>query len=60
MEALRDFYKEIGAPITLKEVGVKREELDFIADNAAILAPIGTPKPLKRDDIYNILEIAFE
>ncbi len=60
IEALRDFYKEIGAPITLKEVGVKREELDFIADNAAILAPIGTLKPLKRDDIYNILEIAFE
>lgn len=60
IEALRDFYKEIGAPITLKEVGVKREELDFIADNAAILAPLGTLKPLKRDDIYNILEIAFE
>lgn len=60
IEALRDFYKEIGAPITLKEVGVKREELDFIADNAAILAPLGTLKPLNRDDIYNILEIAFE
>jgi len=60
IEALRDFYKEIGAPITLKEVGVKREELDFIADNAAILAPLGTLKPLNRNDIYNILEIAFE
>lgn len=60
IEALRTFYKEIGAPITLKEVGVKREDLDFIADNAAMLAPLGTLKPLYRDDIYKILEIAFE
>ncbi len=60
IESLRNFYKEIGAPITLKEVGVKKEDLDFIADNAAILAPLGTLKPLYRDDIYKILEIAFE
>lgn len=60
IESLRNFYKEIGAPITLKEVGVKKEDLDFIADNAAILGPLGTLKPLYRDDIYKILEIAFE
>ncbi len=60
IESLRNFYKEIGAPITLKEVGVKKEDLNFIADNAAILAPLGTLKPLYRDDIYKILEIAFE
>ncbi|WP_346935178.1 iron-containing alcohol dehydrogenase [Clostridium sp.] len=60
IESLRNFYKEIGAPITLKEVGVKNEDLSFIADNAAILAPLGTLKPLYRDDIYKILEIAFE
>jgi len=41
-------------------VGVKREELDFIADNAALLSPLGSLKPLYRDDIYKILEIAFE
>ncbi|MEG1254308.1 iron-containing alcohol dehydrogenase [Clostridium sp.] len=60
IETLRDFYKEIGAPVTLKEVGVKKEDLDFIADNAAILAPLGTFKSLHREDIYKILEIAFE
>lgn len=59
IEKIRDFYKEIGAPITLREVGVKREELDFIADNAAKLAPLGTFKPLNREDIYKILEIAY-
>lgn len=59
IEALRDFYKSIGAPITLSEVGVKEENLDFIADNAAMQAPLGTFKPLYRDDIYKILKIAL-
>jgi len=51
---------QIGAPITLSEVGVKREDLDFIADNAAKQAPLGTLKELYREDIYKILEIAYE
>lgn len=59
IEALREFYKSIGAPTTLSEVGVKEEDLDFIADNAAMRAPLGTFKPLYRDDIYNILKIAL-
>ena len=60
IESLRDFYKEIGAPITLSEVGVKYEDLKFIAKNAAMQAPLGTFKPLYEEDIYKILEIAFK
>lgn len=60
IETLKSFYSEIGAPTTLKEIGLKKEDLDFIADNASLSAPLGTLKKLNRDDIYNILCIAFE
>lgn len=60
IEKLREFYKGLGAPITLKEVGVKKEEIDFIANNAAMLEPLGTLMPLYKEDITKILEIAFE
>jgi alcohol dehydrogenase YqhD (iron-dependent ADH family) len=60
IEALSAFYKEIGAPITLKEVGVTRKDLDFIADTVAKQGPLGSIKSLDRDDVYKILEIAFE
>lgn len=59
IEALRNYYKSMGAPITLTEVGVKKENLDFIADNASIQSPLGSLKKLTRDDIYNILSIAL-
>ncbi|GKU31675.1 iron-containing alcohol dehydrogenase [Clostridium folliculivorans] len=60
IEALRAFYKEIGAPITLKEVGVEKKDLDFIADTVAKQGVLGALKTLERDDVYKILEIAFE
>ncbi|NEU03440.1 iron-containing alcohol dehydrogenase [Clostridium senegalense] len=60
IEALKNYYKEIGAPTTLKEVGVSFKDLDFVADNAAMSAPLGTFKKLNREDIYKILQIAFE
>ncbi|WP_040212520.1 iron-containing alcohol dehydrogenase [Clostridium polynesiense] len=60
IEKLRDFYKSLGAPITLKEAGVKREDIEFIAGNASILEPLGTLMPLYKEDIRKILEIAYE
>ncbi|SHE36917.1 iron-containing alcohol dehydrogenase [Clostridium fallax] len=60
INSLRLFYKEIGAPTTLKEIGITKEDLITIAVNAGRLAPIGTLTPLKEDDILKILELAFE
>lgn len=60
IDALKNYYSELGAPTTLKAINVSHKDLDFIADNASMLAPLGTFKKLYREDIYNILEIAFE
>lgn len=57
---LLDFYRTLGAPTTLKEVGVEKSDLASIADNAALAAPMGSLMTLEREDIYKILEIAFE
>lgn len=60
IESLRSFYKQIGAPITLKEIGVTKNDLITIVDNASRLCPLGTLVELNREDILKILEIAFE
>ncbi len=60
IEELKIFFKSLNAPVTLKEIGVKPEELDKIADNAAMQAPLGTLKKLEREDILEILKIAYE
>jgi len=60
IEKLKGFFKEIGAPTSLKEIAVKIDDLNAFAENAAIFAPLGKLKPLFKEDIYKILEIAFE
>lgn len=60
IEALRNFYREIGSPVTLKEIGIKKDNLDKIADNVALLGAIGSIKRLERDDVRRILDIAYE
>ncbi len=56
----KKFFKEIGAPTTLKEVGVTEDSLPVMAKNAAINAPLGKMKPLNEQDILNIYKIAYE
>lgn len=59
IEALRNFYRSIGAPTTLSEVGVTKADLDTIADNAGMSTPMGNLVKLERDDVYKILELAL-
>ena len=60
IEKLKEFYKEIGAPTSLKEVGIPREDLIKLAENAALLSPLGTMKELYKEDILKILELCYE
>ncbi|KNF07961.1 iron-containing alcohol dehydrogenase [Gottschalkia purinilytica] len=57
---LKEFFKDLGAPTTLKELGIKKEELDKFADNTELVTPLGRLKALNRQDILNILKIAYE
>jgi len=60
IEELKTFFNSLNAPVTLKEIGVKYEDLDKIAENAAIQAPLGAVKKLYKKDILEILKIAYE
>ena len=57
---LESFFSESGAPIRLKEIGVRRDDLPLLAGNAAIKAPFGRIMELHYEDILNIYNIAFE
>lgn len=60
IDSLKEFYKSINAPTSLKEIGIKEDELENIAENAAMLEPLGTFKKLYKDDILEILKMAYE
>jgi alcohol dehydrogenase YqhD (iron-dependent ADH family) len=57
VEAMRDFYISIGLPVSLREVGIKDEDLDAIADLASGNGTrvVGSyPQPLDRKAILEI------
>jgi hypothetical protein len=60
IKQLVEFYKSIGAPVKLTDFGIQENDLDKLADNAALQAPLGALRKLERDDIYQIYSIAFK
>ena len=57
--ALQAFFKKMGAPLTLREAGYKKEDLPSIAEIAASLGPVGNKRKLGQEDILAILELAW-
>ncbi len=55
---LYDLAQKLGAPLTLKELGMPEEGLDKAADIAAV-NPYPNPIPIERDAIRKLLEEAF-
>ncbi|MCW5965265.1 MAG: iron-containing alcohol dehydrogenase [Bryobacterales bacterium] len=58
IDAFRDRLRQWEAPVSLADLGVKREEIPAIADTAMLTQPLGSLRPLSREDVVNILEIA--
>ncbi len=53
--AVRKLSAEVGIPATLSEVGVKEEDIDFLADSAmADACTPGNPKAPTKDDIVKL------
>lgn len=59
IDALEDFFKEIKAPTTLREIGVKEEDLERLAVNAAKNLPFGSLKELEEPDLIEIYKLAY-
>ncbi len=57
---LEAFYKEIGMPLTFKEVGAKKEDIELMLDKLALNRgyPFGNFKKLTREDAKNIYLLA--
>jgi hypothetical protein len=59
IEALKDFFRSIGAPVTLRERGFTEDMLEPMAENAVMKGSLGTLKKLGKEDVMEILKIAF-
>ena len=59
IEALEDFYRDINAPTTLRELGIKEEDIEKIAENASRGETFGTLKKLDADDVLEIYKLAY-
>jgi maleylacetate reductase len=58
-QGLYDLAASLGAPVSLKALGMRREQLDQAAD-LAVQNPYYNPRPVTRDGIRGLLESAFE
>jgi len=59
IEKTRDFFKSLGMPTTLREVGVKEHDLENIAGKTVARGDVGKFKRLRKDDVLAILKNAF-
>jgi maleylacetate reductase len=57
-QGLYDLAKKLGAPLSLKELGMPEFGLDKAAD-VAVASPYPNPRPLERDAIRTLLENAY-
>ncbi|HOA16343.1 MAG TPA: iron-containing alcohol dehydrogenase [Fervidobacterium sp.] len=60
IDELRRWYKSVGAPITLKELGFTQEDVQKVTQIASKHAPLGKVKRLDTHDIESIYRIAYE
>ena len=59
IDSLEDFFKDINAPTTLRELGIKEEDIDKIAANASKGQTFGVLKALAPEDVLEIYKLAY-
>ena len=59
IEALEDFFKDINAPTTLRELGIKEEDVQKLADNASRGESFGVLSKLEPEDVLEIFKLAY-
>jgi alcohol dehydrogenase class IV len=58
-DGLRALVDEVGAPRTLRELGMRPDQLDEAIDLVAAKLPIDNPRPVTREAIADILGAAY-
>lgn len=60
IEAVKQLSKDVGIPQTLKEIGVKHEDLEALAEAAmADVCTGGNPRPCSRELVLEVYKTAF-
>lgn len=59
IEALRDCFASFGAPVTLRELGVREDDLPEYASLATRAGPLGILKKIHSDDALEIYRLAY-
>jgi alcohol dehydrogenase YqhD (iron-dependent ADH family) len=59
IERTREWFREIGAPTTLREVGIGEELLETMAEKATKRGPLGSVKKLEKEDVLAILRMCL-
>jgi len=60
IEKFKEFIYEINMPRNLKEAGVEKDKLEYLAKNATERGQIGTLCTIETDDALKILEMSYE
>lgn len=59
IEALEDFFRDINTPTTLRELGVKEEDIERLAENASRGQTFGVLSRLEPEDVLEIFKLAY-
>ncbi|MBA7521211.1 Long-chain-alcohol dehydrogenase 2 [subsurface metagenome] len=59
IERLVSFFKSLGLPASLKDIGVGEEGFEEMAERAMLFGPIGKYMELNKQDILNIYKLAL-
>lgn len=59
IEKTRDYFKLLGLPSTLRDVGIGEEKLERMANQAVSRGKLGSFKPLEAQDVLNIYRAAL-
>ncbi len=59
IEALEEFYKQIGMPKNMRESGISEDKLEYYAQKATEFGDIGTMTPINQDEALEIYKMAW-
>lgn len=60
IDAVKQLSKDVNIPATLKEIGVKEEDLEALTDAAMVdVCTGGNPRPCKREEILEVYKTAY-
>lgn len=59
IELTKEFFVSMGIPTKLSEIGIEKEKFEAMAEGAVRYGKIGSIKPLDKQDVLNILNMAF-